>query len=235
MISVAICDDEKYMLDRLTKLVKDFFNQKNIRVMVIQFLSGEELIKFEKSIDILLLDIQMKNINGMEVAKRLRNKNFKGFLIFITILKELVFQAFEVQAFDYLVKPINDDSFNNTMNRLLNTIQNAKEKNLLIHIGNESRIIYFDDIVYCEVIDRKIYINLQSTEIINYYEKIRNLELKLDERFFKCHRSYLINLKYLRSFKNNIAYMNNGIAIPVSRLRSKNFSKVVLQYMKQWR
>ncbi len=86
--------------------------------------------------------------------------------------------------------------------------------------------------MYCEVIDRKIYLNLASAEIIDYYERIENLQSKLDDRFFRCHRSYLINLKYLKSYKDGIAYIEGGKEIPVSRLRGREFSSVILQYMK---
>ncbi|MDE7223975.1 MAG: LytTR family transcriptional regulator, partial [Acetatifactor sp.] len=98
--------------------------------------------------------------------------------------------------------------------------------------GYESRIIRKDELVFCEIIDRKIYLNLDSNEVIDYYERIEKLETKLGDHFFRCHRSYLINLKHLKGYKNGIAYMDNGREIPVSRLRSREFSGVVLQYMK---
>ena len=81
----------------------------------------------------------------------------------------------------------------------------------------------------------KVYLHLVSSEIIDFYDRIENLETKLDSRFFRCHRSYLINLRHLKSYKNGMAYMESGEEIPVSRLRSKEFSGVILQYMKEWR
>lgn len=73
---------------------------------------------------------------------------------------------------------------------------------------------------------------MKSGDVIDYYDKMENLEIKLDNRFFKCHRSFLINLKCLRSYRNGMALMEDGKEIPVSRLRSREFSGVVLQYMK---
>lgn len=146
----------------------------------------------------------MDGIDGMETARKLRSKNYKGYLIFITVLKEMVFQAFEVQAYDYLVKPIEEEYFDKKMERLFASMQNANEANLLIQKGYESNIISFDDIIFCEIVDRKIYLHLKSGEVIDYYDRIENLETKLDGRFFKCHRSYLINLSYLKSYKNGI-------------------------------
>lgn len=232
MIHIAVCDDEKYMSDKVRKMVSDFFHKKNIEIMILQFSTGEDLLKYDQTIDIIFLDIQMKDIDGMETARKLRSCKFKGYLIFITILKEMVFQAFEVQAYDYLIKPLKEKDFEKTMERLLLSMQNAKEANLLIQRGYETRIIPLEDIVFCEIIDRKIYLHLISSEVIDFYDRIENLEAKLNNRFFRCHRSFLINLRYLKGYKNGIAYMENGKEIPVSRLRSKEFSNIILQYMK---
>ena len=147
-----------------------------MEITIQQFSSGTELLQYNKTIDILFLDIQMDYINGMETARKLRNRKFKGFIIFITILKEMVFQSFEVQAYDYLLKPITEKQFDKTMERLFTSIQNANEANLLIQKGHESRIISFEDIVYCEIIDRKVYLHLSSSEILDFYDRIENLE-----------------------------------------------------------
>lgn len=233
MLHIVICDDEKYMSDKIRTMVSDFFRRKNMEIEISQFTSGEELLKYDRSIDILFLDIQMNGIDGMETARKLRNRKFKGFLIFITVLEEMVYQSFEVQAYDYLVKPIEERHFEKTMERLMDSMRNAGEACLLVQKGYESRIISFDDIVFCEIIDRKVYLHLVSSEVVDFYERIEKLETKLDSRFFRCHRSFLINLKYLKSYKNGTAYMENGKEIPVSRLRSKEFSSVILRYMKE--
>ena len=232
MIHIAICDDEKHMSDQIRAMASDFFRKKNREIRLRTFLSGEKLLNDEGQIDILFLDIQMKGMDGLETARKLRAGQFRGFLIFITVLKEMVFQSFEVQAYDYLVKPVEEKQFEKTMERLFASMQNAGEDSLLVQKGYEGRIIREDEIVFCEVIDRKIYLNLASGEVVNYYERIENLETKLGSHFFRCHRSYLINLKHLKGYKNGTACMDNGKEVPVSRLRSREFSGVVLQYMK---
>lgn len=235
MIRIAICDDEKEMSDRTAKLVSDFFRGKNLQTALLQFSGGEELLRYDKPIDILFLDIQMRGLDGMETARKLRERGFKGFLIFITVLKEMVFQSFEVQAYDYLVKPLGEAHFERTMERLYSSMQNAYEANLLVRKGSESRMIPFDEIIFCEIIDRKIYLHLVSSEVADFYERIENLENRLDGRFYRCHRSFLINLQHLKGYKDGRAHMTGGTEIPVSRLRAKEFSGVILQYMKEWR
>lgn len=232
MIYIAICDDEKYMSDRIRTMVSGFFGRKNMEITVSQFSCGEELLEYNRQIDILFLDIQMRGIDGMETARKLREDQFRGFLIFITVLREMVFRSFEVQAYDYLVKPIEEKQFEKTMERLYASMKNASEASLLVQKGYESRIVPLEDIVFCEIIDRKIYLHLVSSEVVDYYDRIENLEAKLDNRFFRCHRSYLINLKHLKGYRNSVAYMEDGREIPVSRLRGKEFAGVVLQYMK---
>lgn len=235
MIRIAICDDERLISENIRNMVLDFFHRKNLEVTVLQFQSGEELLRCDKSIDVLFLDIQMEGMDGIQIAKKLRIKGYKGFLVFVTILSEMVFRSFEVQPFDYLVKPVEEKQLEKTMERLFVSLQHSREANLLVQRGCDSSIVSFDDIIFCEVIDRKIYLHLTKERVIDYYDRIGNLEKKLDGRFFKCHRSYLINLKYLKSYKNGIAYMENDKEIPVSRLRSKEFSSVILHYMKEWR
>lgn len=232
MLYAAICDDDKIMSEQLKKAVTGFFRRNNVDISVTEFSSGEELLNFEKHIDILFLDIRMKKIDGMEAAKRLRQSGFKGFLIFITVLKEQVFRAFEVQAFDYLLKPLQEERFNKTMCRLLECMNNADNKELFVKIGYETRTVPFDDIIFCEVMDRKIYLHLLSSEVVCYYEKIENLEKKLSGYFYRCHRSFLVNLKYVTSRRSGTAIMKGGREIPVSRLRDREFSDVLLRYMR---
>ncbi len=235
MIHIAVCDDEKEMSDHISNMVSAFFNRKNVDIMVLQFSSGRELLQYDQKIDILFLDIRMEEMDGMEIAKELRSRKFRGFLIFITILKEMVFGAFAVQAYDYLVKPVDKSRFEKMMDRLFHSMSCAGETCLLIQKGYESRLIPFEEIVFCEVVNRKVYLYLASEEQIDFYERIEKLEKRLDSRFFRCHRSFLINLHYLRRFKNNTAYMENGKEVPVSRLRSRDFSGIILQYMREWR
>ncbi len=234
MLSIAVCDDEKCISEKIEKMAKDFFRKKNIDISVVQYSSGEELLESSKGMDIVFLDIGMQGMDGIETARRLRSHGYKGFLVFITVLKEMVFRSFEVQPFDYLVKPVQEEYFDKTMERLFLSMQDKEKGHLFVKKGHESNIISFQDIICCEIIDRKVYLYLNSGEIIDYYDRIENLEKKLDRRFFRCHRSYLINLNHLKSYRNNTAYMADGKEIPVSRLRSREFSNVILKYMREW-
>lgn len=151
-------------------MAEDFFGKKNVRSSVLEYPSGEELLKSNERIDILFLDIGMQGMDGIETARRLRAQGFHGFLVFITVLKEMVFQSFEVQPFDYLVKPVEEEDFEKTMQRLSGSMQGMsrpEKANLLVRKGCESNIISFQDIICCEVIDRKVYLYLVSGAVIS--------------------------------------------------------------------
>jgi len=232
-MKIAICDDEPNMLYELEKRIYAFFEEKHIEADIALFTSGKALMESGSRPDVLFLDIQMEAPNGYETAVLLRQSGYDGILIFITVLQDYVFDSFAVQAFDYLLKPIQESSFLHTMQRLVKSVQSNRQSHLLIQKGNKWSIIRFCDIVYCEVINRKVYLYLKDGAVIDYYEQIDTLEKKLDRRFFRCHRSYLVNLQYLKSYKPCIASLITGQTIPVSRLRNDAFAAAVLRHMKE--
>ncbi len=231
MINIAICDDETFAIEEIRRKVLDFFKKENIALRVECFGCGQSLIDSDSDFDIIFLDIRMNGKDGMETARQLRRNSFKGSLIFVTVMEECVFDSFEVQAYDYLVKPINDERLEKTLCRLMSYEYGSASENIIVHNGRDMKMIPPDDIVYCEVIDKKIYLHTVSGETTAYYERLERLENKLDKRFFKCHRSYLINLKYLSGFGGGTAKMKTGAVLPVSRLRQNGLAEAVARYM----
>lgn len=218
MIKIAICDDEKFFIDELYTQIKNFFLDKRIEFQVSEYTSGKLLIDRARNYDLIFLDVQMDDQNGFETAEMLRNNGFSGCLIFVTIMKDDVYKAFEYEAFDYLVKPLFKTVFYHTMERFLRTLKSSG-KQLIITRKNEQHIINLSDVLYCEVINRKISLHLSDGNIIEYYGKISELEQRLGEDFFKSHRSYLINLKYITGYNSNEITLGSGEKLPLSRGR----------------
>ena len=116
--------------------------------------------------------------------------------------------------------------------RVLRTLEQRAAEEIVIQRGINCEIVLLSDIVYCEVLGRKIYLHKKDGTVSDYYDQLEELERHMDGRFFRCHRSYLVNLKHLKGYKDGSAYMNDGSVIPVSRLRSKEFSAAILRCMK---
>ncbi len=232
MIKIAVCDDDDNMILELKNKISGYINETSYKAEIHSFSCAEDLLKSDIVFDIVFLDIQMGSMTGMEAAKRIRQSGSECFLIFVTVLKEYVYDAFSVEASDYLLKPLNSQRFLSTMNRIIHYVEDKKASVLTIQKGCWCKSIRFADILYCEAINRKIYVHTKQ-EIIDYYFKINELEKQLESDFFCCHRSYLVNLHAVCGYENGQAKLVNGENIPVSRLRRQEFMEAMLNYMKK--
>lgn len=231
MFCFAVCDDERKAADGISDSICDFFNEKNIRTDITKFYGGSSLLDSPKSFDAVFLDVKMPAPNGMETARFLREAGFDGFIVFITVLEDYVYDSFEVSPFDYIVKPIDRVRFSRTLSRLCNALE-SKKRTLVIRSDNEKRVLCVNEIVYCEVMDRRIYIHMQSGETVSFYGKMEDFEKMLNSNFFRCHRSYIINPDCVAAFSGGNAHMSDGSLIPVSRLRKKEFEQALIKRMR---
>ena len=229
-MSIAICDDEKNIRELIANKIANQYPDANI----IFYNSGEELLLSDEHIDILFLDIQMQGKNGMETARELRKKDKKIIIIFVTAVEEYVFQAFDVGAFHYIVKPIDDTKFTEVLHRAIEewnakqpTNQEPEEKYLMINNGGVHIKVTIDDIVYAEVFNRKIVIH-KLNETIEYYGKMSDLENVAGESFFRPHRAYLINFKYVEKYDATTIYLEKGTAL----MAKQKYPEFVKKYMK---
>ena len=227
---IAICDDEK----NIRELIKGKIANQYPNANIIFYNSGEELLLSDNPIDILFLDIQMQGKNGMETARELRKKDKKIIIIFVTAAEEYVFQAFDVGAFHYIVKPINNTKFTEVLHRAIEewnakqpTNQEPEEKYLMINNGGVHIKVTIDDIVYAEVFNRKVVIH-KLNETIEYYGKMADLEALAGDSFFRPHRAYLINFKYVEKYDATTIYLEKGTAL----MAKQKYPEFVKKYMK---
>ncbi len=197
------------------------------------FSNGRSLLESGCDFDLIFLDIQMEQPDGMETAKMLRQQGNHSLLIFVTVLKECVFDAFEVEAYDYLVKPLDGGHFRRTMDRVIKALEQRTTKSIIVRRGTSCEVIPLDQIVYCEVQGRKIYIHQSDGKVTSHYEKLNDFERRVDGRFFRCHRSYLVNLECVRGSHAGQVTLSQGGQIPVSRLREQELTQALLRYMKE--
>lgn len=229
-MQIAICDDEKYIRELIASKVMQQFPEADLAF----YASGDELILSDKPMDILFLDIQMLGRNGMETAMELRKKGKKTIIIFVTAIEEYVFQAFDVGAFHYIVKPMDDAKFSEILRKAVDELnaQNAdtkvpEEKSLIINRGGVHTKVNMDDIVYAEVFNRKVVIH-KLNETIEYYGKMSDLEAVAGDGFFRTHRAYLINFKYVEKYDASTVYLEKGTAL----MAKQNYPEFVKKYMK---
>lgn len=238
MIKIAVCDDEPAMARELSNRLSDYFEEKDLSDFCVECFSsgealGKALLEGGCDFDLIFLDIQMQKPDGMETARLLRRRGNRSLLIFVTVLRECVFGAFEVEAFDYLLKPLNGARFVRTMDRALHTLTQAASNSILIRHGASCTVIPLDQLLFCEVQGRDLYLHRIGNDILQCRERMETFARRLDERFFRCHRSYLVNLDHVRGIHAGQVTLSADGEIPVSRLREREMMQALLRRMRE--
>ena len=230
-MKIGICDDEKDIRELLWDRSRNLFPNADILI----YTSGEELFKGELP-DILLLDIQMQGKSGIETAKELRQIDRQLIIIFVTAMEDYVFQAFDVEAFHYLVKPFTNKKFSEVLRKAAKRFEdrnkpesaNEKRENLFITRGGTHITVALEDIVYAEVFDRKVIIHTMDSDI-EYYGKMKDLEKKAGDGFFRPHRAYLVNFNFIRKYDATTIYLEKGQVL-MAKQNYQEFVKCYLRY-----
>ena len=231
MYRVLLVEDEEIELETL----RDYIDwKKNGISRVFTARNGRRALECleENMADIVITDIQMPGMDGMETARILRQKNERMVLIFVTAVEEYVFQAFDVAAFHYLVKPFSDEKFEEVVKRAVRSIEKysenqSDEKYMMVQSGGSHMKVFLKDIVYAEVYNRKVIIHTRDTNI-EYYGKLQELSEIAGADFFRTHRAYLVHFKYVKKYDANCVTMENGTAL----IAKQNYSEFVKQYLK---
>ncbi len=233
MLLIAVCDDIPLECADIAKQIETILKQSNADFIIKKFFGGLELIQSRESFDIIFLDIKMPNINGMELAKQIRKQGRQSLIIFITSASEYVFDAFDVEAFQYLLKPIQTDKLKNVLEKATKKMQiDANIDFLMISANRQIQKVFLKDILYIESIGRiaKIHCNNGTLET---YEQIGILEDKLSDKFFfRCHKCFLVNLNFVDAFNKTEVRLENGEKIMLAKRRYEDFQKAILSYMK---
>ena len=198
MIRIAIVDDEKVIREQIKKLVE----KKQIDCEIDTYGTGEDLLKADSVYDIIFLDIQMDGMNGIDTARALRQKADNTVLIFITGVKEYVFDAFDVAAFHYLIKPIEENKFWEVCDRAVLAVTKKKQNpsgQIFIKTRSQSITLDQSNVLYIESRAKKVEIHTK-TNIVEAYAAISELEKQLVGSFYRCHRGYLVNMAFIAGY-----------------------------------
>lgn len=234
-MTIAICDDEKDVRELLKHNVRTICPYAEL----VLYSTGKELLDARDQIDILFLDIQMPGKDGMETAREFRERSSATILIFVTALEEYVFEAFDVEAFHYLVKPFSDKKFYTVLQKAVTQYREQDclsqrectkeaERFMIIKVGGVSSKVYIKDIIYAEVFNRKVVLHTTKGEI-EYYGKLSSLEEQLGQDFFRPHRSYLVHFKYVVKYDASRIILEEG-AVLMAKPRYSDFVKQYLRY-----
>lgn len=228
---IAICDDEKEIREGLERLIR----KQRAGDEVFLFSSGRQLLESRERFHIVLMDIQTEGTSGIETAKALRMKNETAVLIFVTALKEYVFDAFDVSAFHYLLKPVSEEKFRKVFEKACEEAQRREhESGEQIFFRTKSRnfTVQKKDILYVESRGRKVDIHTLK-ECITVYATMNNMEERLGESFYRCHRGYLVNLARVTEYEADRILLGNGETVFLAREKYSEFVKAYMRFLKK--
>lgn len=230
-MKIAICDNEPSTLDFVSSVIEDIAFAQSMDIKYEAFLSYESLMRQIGEFDLFIIDYKMPGINGMEFAKKVYSEfgTGKG-LIFITAYPEIVYEAFEVRAYRFLVKPLSKEKIIEAVNEYIKDL--ASSRKLTIRIDDEFNILNTDDIYYMEAARKYTYIYLKD-DCIKCRRTITSFENELsDYGFFRIHRSYLVNINKVKKFDSRICILENGEKIFISKKKYDEFCQLYLESIK---
>ena len=217
----------------MAKRIKEIMEEMKVPCIIRQFQSGGELLQALESFDIVFLDIIMQELDGMKTAQIFRERASDQILIFVSSSREYVFEAYDVEAFQYLLKPVGDRKLKNVLRRAVLKTKSRSQEFIIVSRERQKKKLFLDDIYYFEIKGRMVYAHV-AEGIFTYYEQIGELEDKLqDYGFFRCHKSYLINLKYVDGYNRQEVILENGEKIVIAKRRYDKFAQEMLKVMRE--
>ena len=231
MIRIAIAEDDFACAQQIRQYLYDFGRETERSFQITFYDNGEDLVEhYQAQFDLLLLDIEMPFINGMDAARYIRRMDQRVIIIFITSLAQYAIQGYEVQALDYILKPVEYFSFAQRIKHALTYIREQTEYHLVLPIKGGAIRVKAANIRYFERQTYQLVIHTQD-EIYTAKIPLQQIENDLrDYNFFRCNKGCLVNLAFVDGIQDGCAVVA-GDLLPISRARKADFMAALNHYM----
>ena len=229
-IRIAIAEDETACARDLVGQLQRFEQENGVRFQITQYTNALDLLEEYRPVyDLLLLDIEMPLMDGLSAAKKIHAMDDRVLIMFITRIAKYAVQSYDVQAVDYILKPLKYPLFSAKLKRALQRIPKTNERYVILQTPNAVRRIAASEICYVEVADHALtYHTIRENITVKSTMRAAAQELSGDA-FVRCNNCYLVNLAYFQALREDTAYVN-GDALKVSRGRRREFLEAVLRY-----
>lgn len=231
MLHIAICDDEKYFVQYLTDLLNQYSKETGRNIKITPYYDGMELIeKYDPTIDLIFLDIQMKMVDGLHAAERIRQMDETVGIIFLTTLTQYGLEGYKYHATNYIIKPMKYARLKSEMDKFVERSQKEDTPSLVITNDTGKYKVPLKSIRYVETYNRNLMFHTEQENII-CYKSMKEVERELcDKDFVRCHTSYIVNLFYVKGIKKLDIELITGEVIPISQPKRKEFMERLTDY-----
>lgn len=234
MIHIALVEDDKSYVETLKSYLKQYESESNEKIKTTVFSDGEDIvIDYKANYDIILMDIEMRFMDGMTAATRIREMDSEVVIIFITNMPQYVMDGYKVDALDYVLKPLTYFSLSQRIDRALSRLRRRSKQYITVNLEGGMQKIDVSRIKYIEVQNHDCYIHtLDGT--FTTKEALKNLEQMVHSpTFFRCNKCYLVNLEFVERIQNSDILMSGGDLIQVSRAKKKEFMDALNDYINE--
>lgn len=235
-MKIAICDDNKIELLKIQNSVQQFIQSHEEDTITLKsFTNGLDLLDSVKHIsefDLFILDIIMPAINGIDLATEIRETNKDCKIIFITSSPEFAIKSYKVDAFFYLLKPFDENELESLLNKTLESIEAEQSKGIIVKDKTGLRRIDFKNILYIESIKHTLNFHLFGGDVVICYAKMDAYKdnLALENRFIRCHQSYIVNMDKITCITNQFFTLTDKTLIPISRAIYANVKSTYIDF-----
>jgi len=230
MINLAICDDEAVEIAYLSALANQWAAARQTALSIATYSGAENYIVAHASEpDILLLDIQMGDMDGMGLARQIRRSNEAMQIIFITGYVGYMADGYEVDALHYLIKPVDEAKLFAALDKAVERLQKNDATLLVMSAGGETVRVKLADIIYIEALAHYVHIQTK-VGAIETRAKISEMEAQLGEGFVRCHRSYIVGLRHVARIIKTDVVLDNGQIIPLSRRLYSDVNRTFIEF-----
>ena len=228
-MKIAICDDERNWINALKLLLDEYFFNRHIEYYLTAFTDGFELLERQNEFDIIFMDYQMSSLNGIEVSRKIREQNNNCTIIFVSSYPDIAIDAFEVDAYRFLVKPIDKEKLFQSLDAHRKRME--RDDYLIIKFRTETVSIRTSEIIFCEATGKHSVIHTTNGEI-DVLKNIKEIERKLSkDNFFRCHKAYIAAFVHIRTFNNERIVFDNGAEAFISRNYIAAFKTAFHEYV----
>ncbi|MGN1417844.1 MAG: LytR/AlgR family response regulator transcription factor [Acutalibacteraceae bacterium] len=232
-MKIAVCEDEKNMAQKIAEYASDFMKSTVFDFSIDIFLNGNDFRKSKEIYDLLFLDCQLPDTDGLTVARELRQQDIETAIIFVTAYDDYVYESFEVRPFRYILKPIEEEKIRKALIGFVSAYE--KKRFISIPMARKNSVVNLQDIVYIESDGKYSIVRLINNSSFKSTKSIGDYQTEIGEdchSFFRTHRSFLVNMKYITEINGNIISFINGERAEISRRNISDFNKKYMNYLK---
>lgn len=229
-MKLVICDDNPADIDYITGLVGEWRRQTGTGVEILSFPSAEAVLfawEENRDMDILLLDIEMGEMSGVKLARHLRQAGAKMQIVFITGYMDYIAEGYDVEALHYLLKPVTGERLGQVLDRAMERIR-TREHMLQLTLSDGVVRLSVYEIRYLEVM--RNYTTVHGAEDYSVKRSLNDLERELDESFYRIHRSFIVNLRFVKRITRTEVILKDGTALPLSRKHYEGLNQALIAY-----